>query len=95
MTEAPRHRRLSGDAIDPLLGHVGRVVRSARTAKGMPRRVLSEASGISPRYLAQLESGQGNISIALLQRVAGALDLRLVDLLSDPQSRAEQQLLGL
>lgn len=95
MTEAPRPRRLSGDAIDPLLGHVGRVVRTARTARGMPRRVLSEASGISPRYLAQLESGQGNISIALLQRVARALDLRLVDLLGDPQSRAEQQLLGL
>lgn len=55
-------------------------MRQAREAKGIPRRVLSEMSGVSPRYLAQLEAGAGNISIGLLQRVAVALDLR-VDML--------------
>lgn len=95
MTETPVPTRLAAAATDPLLADLGRLVRATRRAKGMPRRVLSEASGISPRYLAQIESGQGNISIALMQRVAAALDLRLVDLLADPQSRAEQQLLSL
>tara|TARA_R110002020_G_scaffold370688_2_gene582300 strand:- start:3916 stop:4758 length:843 start_codon:yes stop_codon:yes gene_type:complete len=56
---------------------VGARVRAARTEKGVPRRALSEASGVSARYLAQLEAGQGNISIALLERVAVALDQRL------------------
>ena len=39
--------------------------------------MLSEISGVSPRYLAQLESGAGNISIGLLKRVALALDHRI------------------
>lgn len=60
-----------------LLVQVGDRVRKARERKGIPRRVLSEISGVSPRYIAQLESGEGNISIGLLQRVAIALDHRI------------------
>ncbi len=60
-----------------LISRVGERVRKARELKGMPRRVVSEISGVSPRYLAQLEAGKGNISIGLLQRVAIALDLRI------------------
>ena len=60
-----------------LITRVGERVRQARERKGIPRRVLSEKSGVSPRYLAQLEAGEGNISIALLQRVAIALDCRI------------------
>lgn len=57
-----------------LLALVGERVRHAREAGGVPRRVLSEKSGVSMRYLAQLEAGKGNISIGLLQRLAKALD---------------------
>lgn len=60
-----------------LMEQVGDRVRKARERKGIPRRLLSEKSGVSPRYLAQLESGQGNISISLLKRVAIALDHRI------------------
>ncbi len=56
------------------LSMVGARVRSARARKGISRRVLSEMSGVSPRYLAQLEGGKGNISIALLLKIATALD---------------------
>jgi len=95
MTQTEADRTADAEAADPLLRQVGRIVRAARTTRGMPRRVLSEASGISPRYLAQLEAGHGNISIVLLQRVAEALDLRLVDLLADARSEAEERVLGL
>lgn len=60
-----------------LIARVGERVRKARELKGIPRRVLSEISGVSPRYLALLEAGEGNISIGLLQRVATALDHRI------------------
>ena len=40
-------------------------------------------SGVSPRYLAQLEAGEGNISILLLQRVAEALEVRIEALLAE------------
>ena len=64
-------------AVDTLIARVGERVRRARDRKGIPRRVLSEMSGVSPRYLAQLEAGEGNISIGLLQRVAHALDHKI------------------
>jgi XRE family aerobic/anaerobic benzoate catabolism transcriptional regulator len=60
-----------------LIRVVGDRVRKARDLKGLPRRVVSEISGVSPRYLAQLEAGEGNISIGLLLKVAQALDLRI------------------
>jgi XRE family aerobic/anaerobic benzoate catabolism transcriptional regulator len=63
--------------LDQLLTSVGERVRSARARMGLSRRVLAERSGVSQRYLAQLESGQGNISIGLLLRVADALDFRI------------------
>ena len=64
-------------SVSDLIMRVGERVRKARERKGIPRRVLSEMSGVSPRYLAQLEAGEGNISIGLLQRVAIALDHRI------------------
>lgn len=63
--------------VDELFVAVGERVRKARESKGIPRRVLSEMSGVSPRYLAQLETGAGNISIGLLERVALALDHKI------------------
>ncbi|MGZ0189689.1 MAG: helix-turn-helix domain-containing protein, partial [Alphaproteobacteria bacterium] len=48
----------------------------------MPRRKLSALSGVSERYLALLERGSGNISIALLENVANALNLQVSDLVA-------------
>lgn len=70
-------------SVTALILRVGDRVRKARERKGIPRRVLSEVSGVSPRYLAQLEAGEGNISIGLLQRVAIALDHRIEWLIGD------------
>ena len=47
----------------------------------MTRRILARDSGLSERYLAQLESGKGNLSIKLLRRVGDALNLPLPRLL--------------
>jgi XRE family transcriptional regulator, aerobic/anaerobic benzoate catabolism transcriptional regulator len=63
--------------VEAFIARVGERVRRARQRKGMARRVLSELSGVSQRYLAQLENGDGNISIGLLLRVALALDHRI------------------
>ena len=53
---------------------IGGRVRRARELRGLTRRELSEISGVSQRYLAQVEAGQGNISVALLQKLGAALD---------------------
>jgi XRE family transcriptional regulator, aerobic/anaerobic benzoate catabolism transcriptional regulator len=71
---------------------VGARVREERALKSMSRKELSEASGVSQRYLAQLEAGDGNISIALLKRVAEALGVRIDDLVREgPLRSAEEQ----
>ncbi len=65
------------EAVDAFIAAVGERVRKARQRKGIARRVLSDLSGVSQRYLAQLENGEGNISIGLLFKVAQALDHRV------------------
>lgn len=69
--------------VDALISRVGDRVRRVRELKGIPRRVLSDISGVSPRYLAQLEAGEGNVSIGLLQRVAIALDFPIDGLICE------------
>ena len=54
---------------------LGERVRETRARRGMTRKLLARDSGVSERYLAQLESGQGNISILLLRQIANALDI--------------------
>jgi len=55
------------------LESLGRRVRQVRARRGMSRRILAEASGVSERYLAQLESGKGNASIMVLRAIASAM----------------------
>lgn len=71
------------DASTRLVQRLAARVAEARKLRGYPRRVLSEKSGVSPRYLAQLETGEGNISVRLLSRVAAALDVKIEALLAD------------
>jgi XRE family aerobic/anaerobic benzoate catabolism transcriptional regulator len=57
------------------LVQLGHEVRSLRTAQGMTRAALAEHSGLSVRFLAELEGGTGNISYLKLRRVASALGI--------------------
>jgi XRE family transcriptional regulator, aerobic/anaerobic benzoate catabolism transcriptional regulator len=68
---------------DGYLVHLGERVREERARRGMTRKILARDAGLSERYLAQLESGKGNISIALLRRVAAALNQPLARLVGD------------
>jgi XRE family aerobic/anaerobic benzoate catabolism transcriptional regulator len=68
------------------LDQLGQRVRTMRALRGMSRKVLAKVSGISERYIAQLESGKGNVSIVLLRRVSNAMGAHLEDLIpaADP-----------
>ena len=76
-------------ALTYLKKHIAQRVRDARSQMNMSRRILAQTSGVSQRYLAQLESAEGNISIALLLRVAMALNLPLDGLLRAPNPMAD------
>jgi XRE family transcriptional regulator, aerobic/anaerobic benzoate catabolism transcriptional regulator len=62
------------------LQSLGDRVRQARARRGMTRKQLARDSRVSERYLAQIESGNGNISVLVLRRLAKALGMS-VDLL--------------
>ncbi|MEM8750551.1 MAG: helix-turn-helix transcriptional regulator [Pseudomonadota bacterium] len=66
-------RTIDDTDVADFVAQIGQRVRRARVQKALSRRALSEQSGVSQRYLAQLEAGSGNISVALLYRVARAL----------------------
>src|ERR1700681_3101213 len=73
----------TGDDAGAFLSALGERVRQLRARRGMTRRILARDSGVSERYLAQLEGGQGNASLAILRRIARALDAPLESLVAD------------
>ncbi len=70
------------------LQQLGARVRDTRARLSMSRKTLAATSGVSERYLAQLEGGHGNISILLLRQVAQALSLALPDLLREEREHS-------
>ena len=60
---------------------LGDNIRAARARRGMARKVLALHSGVSERFLAQLETGSGNASALILRQVARALDVEPVELI--------------
>lgn len=70
---APRER---------LLRDLGATVRARRNELGLTMRVLAKKAGVSERFLAQLEAGEGNISVARLEDVAEGLGTTGADLLA-------------
>lgn len=77
------------------LGQLGVRVRRARARAGLTRRRLAQASGVSERYLAQLESGEGNISILLIRRVAAALGTDINEIIGEPVDLARHRRVAL
>jgi XRE family aerobic/anaerobic benzoate catabolism transcriptional regulator len=65
------------------LSRLGDRVRAWRSANGMTRKALAAASGVSERYLAQLEAGQGNISVLLLRKLARAMGVAVETLVRE------------
>jgi XRE family aerobic/anaerobic benzoate catabolism transcriptional regulator len=65
------------------LAELGSRVRAWRARRGMTRKVLAADSGLSERFLADVESGKGNVSINSLEAAARALNITVIDLLQD------------
>jgi XRE family aerobic/anaerobic benzoate catabolism transcriptional regulator len=80
-----------------VLASLGRRARSRRLERGWTLRDVSERSGVSQRFLVQLEAGRGNISVKRLDDLARALETNASDLLTEPGARTEPvvALLGL
>jgi XRE family aerobic/anaerobic benzoate catabolism transcriptional regulator len=73
---------------------LGMRVRELRSRRGMTRKMVAQESDVSERHLAQLELGDGNVSIVLLRRIATALNVSLPDLFAAeaPDSEAKRSI---
>jgi XRE family transcriptional regulator, aerobic/anaerobic benzoate catabolism transcriptional regulator len=73
---------------------LGKRVRQLRNLRGMTRKVVARESDVSERHLAQLEAGEGNVSIVLLRRIAAALNVSLVELFApEVEEPSEKQMI--
>jgi XRE family transcriptional regulator, aerobic/anaerobic benzoate catabolism transcriptional regulator len=73
---------------------LGMRVRELRSRRGMTRKMVARDADVSERHLAQLELGEGNVSIVLLRRITTALNVSLAELFSaeGPDSDAKRSL---
>ena len=60
--------------------NIGFIVKKYRAKRGITRQILANKSGISLRYLAQLESGKANPTISILKNISYSLNMTLSDM---------------
>ena len=77
------------------LVELGTRVRAWRARRGMTRKALAADSGLSERFLADVETGKGNVSINSLEAAARALNITVIDLLQDAPRPALARTQGL
>jgi XRE family transcriptional regulator, aerobic/anaerobic benzoate catabolism transcriptional regulator len=91
----PRH------ASPPSAAHVlvtlGHRARHLRQQQGLTLRALADRSGVSLRFLMDVEAGRGNISVRRLAELASALQTTAADLVTSDEADAPRviALLGL
>jgi XRE family aerobic/anaerobic benzoate catabolism transcriptional regulator len=86
---------LADSASRAMLPELGARVRAWRARRGMTRKQLATDSGLSERFLADVESGKGNVSINSLALAAQALNITILDLLQDAPRPALARVQGL
>lgn len=88
---------VAADAIvtkrEPLQIALGNRVRRLRARRGITRKLLAQIADVSERHLANLEAGDGNPSILILDQIARALDCSLAELLGDETTDSPDWLL--
>ncbi len=77
----------------PFLVQLGERIRGLRSRRGMTRKELARAAGVSERHLGNLELGVGNASVLILLDVARALEAHPADLLGEKSARSPEWVL--
>jgi XRE family transcriptional regulator, aerobic/anaerobic benzoate catabolism transcriptional regulator len=90
---APETSEIADDGRAPFLAALGERVRALRARRGLTRKALSRATGVSERHLANLEYGVGNASILILLTVSQALQCSLAEILGDVTTKSPEWLM--
>jgi transcriptional regulator with XRE-family HTH domain len=68
-------------AADPLLRTIGLTIRALRRERGLSQEQLAALADIDRSYMSSVERGLRNVSVLNVDRIAGALDVPVRDLL--------------
>ena len=85
--------RTTVESKNPFLAALGTRVASVRARRGLTRKAVALAAGVSERHLANLEYGLGNASILVLLQVAGALQCSLAEIIGDRTTTSPEWLM--
>lgn len=84
----PRRRAERPTRPEPLWRElVGSELRRVRHARSLTLTETAERAGMSPQYLSEVERGRKEVSSEMLAAVAGALRVRVVDLVRQATER--------
>lgn len=89
LTKTRHNQRITGDERSnhqrgqSVLRQLGQRVRASRLARRMTLRQLASSSGVSSRFLSDLEAGKANISVVKLTSIARAVGTGPAELLGD------------
>ncbi|MBL4688963.1 MAG: helix-turn-helix transcriptional regulator [Nannocystaceae bacterium] len=72
--------------MDDTAAHLGANVRSLREARGLTQQQIAKLAGVPRPTWANLESGAANPTLAVLVRVAAALQVSLEELVGAPRA---------
>lgn len=78
-----------------VLAHAAGNVRRLRQAAGLSQAALAAASGLSRRMIVGLESGDTNISLSSLDRIAAALGASFAEVVRPPDAADGRRIDGL
>jgi XRE family aerobic/anaerobic benzoate catabolism transcriptional regulator len=89
----PASTEVAPASSDGFLVFLGKRVRALRNRRGLTRKMMAREADVSERHLAQLEAGEGNISIVLLRRIAASLHVSLAELFAAEVETRHEKLL--
>jgi len=75
------------DTPEHVSSHLARNLSALRHARGLTQETLAKSAEIPRSTIANLESGDGNPSLAVLVKVAGALGVPIDELLASPRAK--------
>jgi XRE family transcriptional regulator, aerobic/anaerobic benzoate catabolism transcriptional regulator len=75
-----------------ILEELGKQIRTFREARHLSREGLAKKARLSPRFLAEVEAGRGNIAFSRLQDLCLALELPMITLLASVPLANQKQL---
>lgn len=62
---------------------VGEAIRARRIASGLSQEALADSADIDRSHMGKIERGERNVTLMLVERIAGALNVSIADLMAD------------